>query len=112
MWLGHNRRAVGLFVVAHLANANVDVFDSIGLVFAMIRFGVMGFHLGNGIAPLSREAGIGVTPKADVVKAYNAAGAFLATVATLVSVYSAIRLGSNRCTLLVVWRDDANHCAS
>jgi hypothetical protein len=77
----------GLFVVAHLAKANVDVFDSIGLVFAMIRFGIIGFHLGNDIAPLSREAGIGITPKADVIEAYNAAGAFLATVASLVSVY-------------------------
>jgi hypothetical protein len=77
----------GLFVVKHLANANVDVFDSIGLVFAMIRFGIIGFHLGNDIAPPSREAEIGVTPKADVIEAYNAAGAFLPTVATLVSVY-------------------------
>jgi hypothetical protein len=33
----------GLFVVAHLAKANVDVFDSIGLVFAMLRFGIIGF---------------------------------------------------------------------
>ena len=80
----------GLFVVGHLANDNVDVFDSIGLVFAMIRFGIIGSHLGNDIASHSREAGIGVTPKADVIETYNTAGAFLATVATLVSVYVAV----------------------
>jgi hypothetical protein len=77
----------GLFVVAHLAKANVDVFDSVGLVFAMIRFGIIGFHLGNDIAPLSRKARIGVSPKADVIEIYNSAGAFLATVAAMVSVY-------------------------
>jgi hypothetical protein len=64
-----------------LAKANVDVFDSIGLVFAMLRFGIIGFHLGNGVTPLSREAGIGPSPKADVIELHNAAGAFLATVA-------------------------------
>jgi hypothetical protein len=79
--------ASGLFVAAHLAKANVDVFESIGLIFAMIRFGLIGFHLGNDITPRSREAGIGVSPKADVTKVYSAAGAFLVTVAALVSAY-------------------------
>jgi hypothetical protein len=79
--------ASGLFVAAHLVKANVDVFESIGLIFAMIRFGFIGFHLGNDITPLSREAGIGVSPKADVAKVYSAAGAFLVTVAALVSAY-------------------------
>ena len=77
----------GLFVVVHLAKANVDVFDSVGLVFAMIRFGIIGFHLGNDIAPLSRKARIGVIPKADVIEVYNSAGALLATVAALVSLW-------------------------
>ena len=80
----------GLFVVAHLAKANVDVFDSIGLVFAMLRFGIVGFHLGNGVTPLSREAGVGLSPKADVIELHNAAGAFLATVAALVSLYAVV----------------------
>lgn len=39
----------GLFVAAHLAKANVDVFDSVGLVFAMIRFGIIGFRIGNDV---------------------------------------------------------------
>jgi hypothetical protein len=77
----------GLFVVAHLAKANVDAFDSIGLVFAMIRIGIVGYHLGNDITPLSRDAGIGLRPKADVIEVCDVAGALLATVATLVSVY-------------------------
>jgi hypothetical protein len=77
----------GLFVVAHLANDNVNVFESTGLIFAMIRFGIIGFQLGNDIAPPSREGGIGVGPKADVIEVYSAAGAFVATVASLVSVY-------------------------
>jgi hypothetical protein len=77
----------GLVVVAHLANANVNVFESTGLIFAMIRFGIIGFQLGNDIAPLSREPGIGVGPKADLIEVYNAAGAFVATMASLVSVY-------------------------
>jgi hypothetical protein len=77
----------GLFVVARLAKANVDTFDSIGVVFAMIRFGIIGFRLGNNTAPLSQDTRIGVSPKADVIEAYNAAGAFLATVAALVSLY-------------------------
>jgi hypothetical protein len=80
----------GLFVVAHLAKANVDVFDSIGLVFAMLRFGIIGFHLGNGVTPLSREAGIGPSPKADVVELHNAAGAFLATVAAQIALANKI----------------------
>jgi hypothetical protein len=75
----------GLFVVAHLAKANVDVFDSIGVVFAMLRFGIIGFHFGNDITPRSQEARIDVRPKADVI--CNAAAAFLATVSGLVSVY-------------------------
>jgi hypothetical protein len=79
--------ASGLFVAAHLAKANVGVFESIGLVFAMIRFGLIGFYLGNDITLSSREARIGVGPKADVIKVYNAAGAFLFTVAALVSAY-------------------------
>jgi hypothetical protein len=53
----------------------------------MIRFGIIGFHLGNDTAPLPQEARIGVSPKADVIEVCNAAGAFLATVSTLVSVY-------------------------
>jgi hypothetical protein len=77
----------GLFVVAHLAKANVDVFDSIGLVFAMLRFGIIGFYLGKDITSLSGKAGSGLSPKADVSELHNAAGAFLATVAALVSLY-------------------------
>jgi len=77
----------GLFVVAHLAKANVDVFDSIGLVSAMLRFGIIGFHFGKDITPFSREAGIGLNSKADVIELHNAAGAFLVTVAALVAVY-------------------------
>ena len=83
----------GLFVAAHLAKANVDVFDSVGLVFAMIRFGIIGFHLGNDIPPLpSRASLIGISDFelsscVDVTELLRAAGAFLATVAALVSVY-------------------------
>src|ERR1700688_1855997 len=77
----------GLFVAAHLAKANVDVFDSIGLVFAMLRFGIIGFYLGKDITSLSGKAGSGLSPKADVSELHNAAGAFLATVAALVSLY-------------------------
>ena len=90
----------GLFVVAHLAKANVDAFDSIGLVFAMLRFGIIGFHLGNDIAPLSREAGIDLSPKADAIELHDAAGAFLVTVAALVSVYVVVFDE----VLPVVWR--------
>jgi hypothetical protein len=77
----------GLFVVARLAKANVDAFDSISVVLAMIRFGIIAWYLGNDIAPLSQEARIGVSPKPDVIEVCNAAGTFLATVAALISVY-------------------------
>lgn len=83
----------GLFVVAHLDKANVDVFDSVGLVFAMIRFGIIGFHLGNHIPPLpSRAYLIGISdfrsgPRVDGTELLSAAGAFLGTVAALVYVF-------------------------
>ena len=77
----------GLFVAAHLTKANVDVFDSIGLALAMVRFGIIGFHLGSDIAPLSRKSRVGPGPKVDVIELLGAAGTFLATLATLASVY-------------------------
>jgi hypothetical protein len=64
-----------------LAKANVDVFDSVGLVFAMIRFGIIGFHLGNDIPPLpSRASLIGISDFelsscVDVTELLRAAGA-------------------------------------
>jgi hypothetical protein len=83
----------GLFVAAHLAKANVDVFDSVGLVFAMIRFGIIGFHIGNDVPPRPSRptqmgiSDVGLSPRVDVAELLRAAGAFLATVAALVSVY-------------------------
>jgi hypothetical protein len=66
----------------------------------MLRFGIIGFHLGNDITPLSREAGIDLSPKADALELHDAAGAFLVTVAALVSVYVVVFDE----VLPVVWR--------
>jgi hypothetical protein len=59
----------------------------------MIRFGIIGFHLGNGVPPPpSRASRIGgsdfdLSPRVDVTELLRAAGAFLVAVAALVSVY-------------------------
>src|SRR5258706_3472445 len=41
----------GLFVAALMLRANIDLFDSFGLAFAMMLFGLIGFYLGIDTTP-------------------------------------------------------------
>ncbi len=83
----------GLYVAALLLRANVDLFESVGLVFAMMLFGFIGFYLGIDTPPPSSRASrfeildARLGPKVEPVEMFGAAGTFLATAAALASVY-------------------------
>ena len=84
----------GLFVAAHIAKANIDLFGSTAAVFAIMIYGAIGFYLGIDLPrpserlhelPLRR-----IIPKPDIVELLSAIGTFLAAVAAVVSVFSII----------------------
>jgi len=84
----------GLFVAAHIARANINLFGSTAAVFAIMIYGAIGFYLGIDLPrpserlhelPLRR-----IIPKPDIVELLSAIGTFLAAVAAVVSVFSII----------------------
>ena len=83
----------GLFVAALMLRANIDLFDSFGLAFAMMLFGLIGFYLGiDTTPPPSRASRFDILdarlgPKVELVEMFGGAGTFLATAAALASVY-------------------------
>jgi hypothetical protein len=85
----------GLFVAAHVASPDIEVFNSLGFVFALMIFGAMGFYLGIDIPPAPTQASftpvtelsIDNTTKADPVELLSATGTFLTSLAALISVY-------------------------
>ena len=84
----------GLFVAAHLARANIDLFDSTATVFAIMIYGATGFYLGidlprpsERLHELPRRR---IIPKPDIVELLSAIGTFLAAVAAVVSVFSIV----------------------
>src|SRR5712672_413626 len=83
----------GLFVAALMPRANIDLFDSFGLAFAMMLFGLIGFYLGiDTTPPPSRASRFDILdarlgPKVELVEMFGGAGTFLATAAALASVY-------------------------
>src|SRR6516164_4628375 len=84
----------GLFVAAHIARANINLFGSTAAVFAIMIYGAIGFYLG---IDLPRPSGRShelplrrINPKPDIVELLSAIGTFLAAVAAVVSVFSII----------------------
>jgi len=79
----------GLFVATHMSDARIELFGSVGMVFAMIIAGALGFYVGIDIPRvLRRRAGRGDDlPKTDIVELLSAAGTFLASLAAFTSVY-------------------------
>ena len=83
----------GLFVAALMLRANIDLFDSFRLAFAMMLFGLIGFYLGiDTTPPPSRASRFDILdarlgPKVELVEMFGGAGTFLATAAALASVY-------------------------
>src|SRR5260221_8112515 len=82
----------GLFVAALMLRANIDLFDSFGLAFAMMLFGLIGFYLGIDTTPPPARASrfdildARLGPKVELVEMFGGAGTFLATAAALASV--------------------------
>jgi hypothetical protein len=83
----------GLFVAALMLRANIGLFDSFSLAFAMMLFGLIGFYLGiDTTTPPSRASRFDILdarlgPKVELVEMFGGAGTFLATAAALASVY-------------------------
>jgi hypothetical protein len=86
----------GLFVAAFVARANIEAFNSLGVLFSAVLYGSIGFYLGTNIPPLSSGAsgrtfsGTGSRPGTNPIALVSAIGTFLAAVAALVSVYMII----------------------
>jgi hypothetical protein len=84
----------GLFVTALVTKANVDLLNPVGLAFATILYGVIGFYVGIDIPrPPSGTLSIDLSnvwlgPTANLVELLSAVGIFLAAMAALVSVYA------------------------
>jgi hypothetical protein len=92
--LGLTGVSCGLFVAAHVARANINLFGSSAAILAVMIYGAIGFYLGIDIPkpsdrlrqlPLRR-----IIPKPDVVELFSAVGTFLAAVAAVVSVFSIV----------------------
>ncbi|HTB02025.1 MAG TPA: hypothetical protein VK804_16275 [Bradyrhizobium sp.] len=84
----------GTFVAAYLAKANIDPFDSIGFIAAMILVGIAGFYLGidiprPGTTRIGAAARVGL-PGVDGIELLSATGTFLAALAALASVYAIV----------------------
>lgn len=80
----------GLFVAAHVANAQIEALSSIALVLVMMVLGAFGFYLGIDLPPLRTRA-MPIQPEpapaTDPVELLSAAGTFLTAGAALISVY-------------------------
>jgi len=74
----------GTFVAAHLANASIAPFDSVGFTATMVLVGMIGFYLGIDIP--RRPAGVSRRPRLDPAELLSATGTFLAAIAAVVSV--------------------------
>jgi hypothetical protein len=84
----------GLFVAAHVARSNINLFGSTAVIFAIMIYGAAGFYLGidlpkpsERLHPLPLRK---IIPKPDAVELLSAIGTFLAAVAAVVSVFSII----------------------
>ncbi len=79
----------GLFVAAHIANAEIAALSSIALVLAMMVLGAFGFYLGIDLPPpfRTRATPVQPAPATDPVELLSAAGTFLTAGAALISVY-------------------------
>lgn len=81
----------GLFVAAHVANAQIAALSSIALVLVMMILGAFGFYLGIDLPPPFRTRARPVrsepAPATDPVELLSAAGTFLTAGAALISVY-------------------------
>jgi len=87
----------GLFVAALLLRANIVLFDSVGLTFAMMLFGIIGFYCGiDTPPPPSRASRFDIldvplgSSKVELVEMFVAAGTFFAADAAVVSAYIVI----------------------
>jgi hypothetical protein len=72
----------GTFVAAHLANADIAPFDSVGFTASMVMVGMIGFYLGIDIPRLPARR----RPRLDPAELLSATGTFLAATAAVVSV--------------------------
>ena len=82
----------GLFVAAHIAHVDNALFGSIGMVFAMVVYGAIGFYVGIDTRPLLHTAAAdgsasNLHQKTSRLEMLRAAGTFLAALAAVVSVY-------------------------
>lgn len=86
----------GLFVAAHVGRADYDLIGSSTAVFSMMIYGAAGFYLGIDLPhpPADHRMHLplrnGLGSKTDIVELLSAAGTFLASVATVISVSSII----------------------
>jgi hypothetical protein len=86
----------GLFVAAHIGQADIELLGSAASVFAMMIYGAAGFYLGIDLPrpPPNHEMHLplshGLGSKADTVELLSAAGTFLAAVAAVISVSSIV----------------------
>ena len=83
----------GFYVAALVARANIEVINSVGVLFSMVLCGSIGFYLGTNIPSLPAGASGrslshgGSSPKAFPIALASGSGTFLAAFAALVSVY-------------------------
>jgi hypothetical protein len=86
----------GLFVASLLLRANIVLFDSVGLTFAMMLFGIIGFYFGIDTPPPPSRASrfdildVPLGSKVEIVEMFVAAGTFIAADAAVVSAYIVI----------------------
>lgn len=82
----------GLFVAAAVDHSSIEGLRSLGICFAMIVIGALGFYLGVDVPSPSAETSehplfsVSPTTKINSVEVLSAAGTFLAAIAVLVSV--------------------------
>jgi hypothetical protein len=82
----------GLFVAVVASHASIETLRSLGVSFAMIVIGALGFYLGIDVPPPPVRAGErphfsrSTTTKVDSVEVLSAAGTFLAATAAIISV--------------------------
>jgi hypothetical protein len=90
--LGLTGVSCGLFVAAHVARANINLFGSTAAILAVMIYGAIGFYLGIDVPkPSGRRLSLRrIIPKPDLVELLSAVGTFLAAVAAVVSVFSIV----------------------
>jgi hypothetical protein len=86
----------GLFVAAQVAKANIEAINSLGVLFAVVLYGSIGFYFGINVRSLPSGASSNVYSDAgsnqgtSPIALASAIGTFLAAVAALLSVYMII----------------------